>query len=299
MSVADVGDRANLLQILVGEDRLAHFQALGLRGAFEIEQVRPRPDDRDQAHDNLLADRIDRRVRHLGEVLLEVGEQQLRLVRQRRDRRVGAHRADGFLALRRHRRHQELQVLLGVAEGLLAIEQREVGDRRGGGGGRQFLQHDLGVLEELLVGMAARQRGLELLVRNEAALLEIDQQHLAGLQPPLRDDVFFRNRQHAHLGRHDDAVIARDEIARRAKAVAVERRADLPAVGECDRGGAVPRLHQGGIVLVESAPLLVHQRIARPGLGDHHHHGVRERIAALHQEFERVVEAGGIGLAFI
>ena len=98
--------------------------------AFEVEQVRPRPDDRDEAHDDLFADRIDRRVRHLGEVLLEVGEQQLRLVRQRRDRRVGAHRADRFLALRRHRRHQELQVFLGVAEGLLAIEQRQIRDRR-------------------------------------------------------------------------------------------------------------------------------------------------------------------------
>ena len=80
MAVADLGDRADLFQIRVGEDRLAHLQALEPRRAFEVEQVRPRPDDRDQAHDQLLADRIDRRVGHLGEVLLEIGEQQLRLV---------------------------------------------------------------------------------------------------------------------------------------------------------------------------------------------------------------------------
>ena len=92
--------------------------------ALEVEQVRPRPDDRDEAHDQFLADRVDRRVGHLREVLLEVGEQQLRLVGQRRDRRVVAHRADGFLAGRRHRRHQDFQVFLGVAERLLAIEQR-------------------------------------------------------------------------------------------------------------------------------------------------------------------------------
>ncbi len=297
--VGDLGDRADFLQVFIGQDRLAHLKPLGVRRAFEIEQVRPRPDDRDEAHDDLFADRIDRRVRHLGEVLLEVGEQQLRLVRQRRDRRVGAHRADRFLALRRHRRHQELQVFLGVAEGLLAIEQRQIGDRRCGDRDRHVLQHDLRLLEPLLVRMAFRQRRLELLVRNEPALLEIDQQHLAGLQPPLRDDVLFRNRQHAHLGGHDDAVVAGDEVARRPQAVAVERRADLLAVGEGDRGRAVPRLHQRGVVLVEGAPLLVHQRIARPGLGDHHHHGVRERVAALHQEFERVVEAGGVGLALV
>ena len=134
---------------------------------------------------------------------------------------------------------------------------------------------------------------------NEPALVEIDQQHLARLQPPLLDDVLFRDRQHAHFGRHHDAVVAGEQIARRPQAVAVERGADLAAVGEGDGRRAVPRLHQRGVVFVEGAPLLVHQRIARPGLGDHHHHGVRERVAALRQEFERVVEAGGVGLALV
>ncbi len=299
VGVAHLGDRADLLQILVGEDRLVRLEALNRRHALEIEQVRARPDDRYEAHDELLADRIDRRVRHLGKVLLEVGEQELRPVGQRRDRRVVAHRADRFLAGGPHRRHQDLEVFLGVAEGLLAIEQREVRQRRPGVGRRQLLELDQRVLQPLLVGVAAGELGLDLLVGNEAAFLEVDEEHLAGLQAPLGDDLAFRDLQHAHLRRHDDAVVAGDEIARRAQAVAVERRADLPPVGEGDRGRPVPRLHQAGVVLVEGAPLLVHQRIAGPRLGNHHHHGVRERIAALHQELERVVEAGGVRLAFI
>ncbi len=129
--------------------------------------------------------------------------------------------------------------------------------------------------------------------------VEIDEQHLAGLEPPLLHDVLFRNRQYAHFRGHHDAVVAREQIARRAQAVAVERGADLLAVGEGDRGRAVPRLHQRGVVFVESAPFLVHERIARPGFRNHHHHRVRQRVAALHQEFERVVEAGRIGLAFV
>ena len=149
------------------------------------------------------------------------------------------------------------------------------------------------------VGMALGQRRLELLVGNEPAFLEIDQQHLARLQPPLGDDLFFRNRQHADFRRHDDAVVAGDDVARRPQAVAVERGADLPAVGEGDRRRAVPRLHQRGVVFVEGAALLVHQRIARPRFGNHHHHRMRERIAAHGEEFERVVEAGGVGLAFV
>ena len=299
MAVADLGDGADLFEIRVREDRLARLQALEPRRAFEIEQVRPGPDDRDQAHDQLLADRIDRRVGDLGEVLLEISEEQLGLVGQRRDRRVVAHGADGFLALAPHRRHQDAQVFLGVAEGLLAIEQRKIRQRRLARRVRQLLEHDLRAFEPLLVGVALGQRRLELLVGNEAALVEIDEQHLARLQAPLRDDVLLRNGQHAHLGCHDDAVVAGDEIARRAQAVAVEGGADLAAVGEGDRRRAVPRLHQRGVVLVEGATLLVHERVARPGLGNHHHHRMGERVAALHQEFERIVEAGGIGLALV
>ena len=299
MAVRDLRDRADLLEVRIGQDRLAHFEALGGGQALEVEQVRPRPDDRDEAHHQLLADRIDRRVGDLGEVLLEVGEELLRPVRQRRDRRVVAHRAGGFLAGGRHRRHQDVDVFLRVAERLLAVEQRQIGAHALGRRVRQFLQHDLGAAEPLAIGMALGQRRLDLVVGDQPALLEVDQQHLAGLQPPLGDDLLLGNLQHAHFRRHHDAVVAGDEIARRAQAVAVERRADLAAVGERDRGGAVPRLHHRGVIFVERAALLIHQRIAGPGFRNHHHHRVRQRVAALHQEFERVVEAGGVALAFI
>ena len=186
-----------------------------------------------------------------------------------------------------------------VAEGLLAIEQREIGDRRGVAGGRQLLEHDLGAVEPLAIRMTLRERALELLVGNEPALFQIDEQHLAGLQAPLGDDLVFGNRQHADFRSHDDAVVLGDDVARRAQAVAIERGADLPAVGERDRRRAVPWLHQRRVVFVEGAPLLIHQRIAGPRLRDQHHHGVRERVAAHRQEFERVVEAGGVGLAFV
>ncbi len=93
MRVRDLGDRTDFLEVRVGQDRLTHFETLACGGAFEVEQVRPRSDDRDEAHHELFTDRVDRRVRHLREVLLEVGEQRLGLVRQRRDRRVVAHRA--------------------------------------------------------------------------------------------------------------------------------------------------------------------------------------------------------------
>ncbi len=70
---AHLGDRADFLQVLVAQDRLAHFQPLGVGNAFQVEQIRPRPDDGNQAHHQLFADRIDRRIGDLREVLLEIG----------------------------------------------------------------------------------------------------------------------------------------------------------------------------------------------------------------------------------
>ena len=54
------------------------FKALGLRRAFQIEQVRPRSDDGNETHHQFFADRIDRRVGDLREVLLEISEKKLR-----------------------------------------------------------------------------------------------------------------------------------------------------------------------------------------------------------------------------
>ena len=69
-------------------------------------------------------------------------------------------------------------------------------------------------------------------------------------------------------------VVVGDDVARRAQAVAIERRADLAAVGEGDRRRPVPRLHQRRVVFVEGAALRVHQRVG-PGFGDQHHHRMR------------------------
>ena len=77
--IFEMADAANLLEILVGQDRLAHLEPLASRGAVKVEQIGPRSDEGDEAHHQLFADRIDRRVGHLSEVLLEIGVKRLRL----------------------------------------------------------------------------------------------------------------------------------------------------------------------------------------------------------------------------
>ncbi len=298
-AVLGVADRADLLEVAIGQDRLADFQPLRMRHPLMVEDVRAGTDERDEAHHQFLADRIDRRVGDLREVLLEIGVEQLRLVGHRRDRRVGAHRADRLLTGRRHRRHQELRVLMGITEGLLAVDQRHVAAQRPRLDRLQLFEDQLGVVEPLAIGMLAGERRLHLLVGDDAALFHVDQQHLAGLQPPFLDDLVLGDRQNAGLRRHDDAVVAGDDVARRAQTVAVERGAYLAPIGEGDRRRSVPRFHQRRMIFVEGLALRRHELVAGPGLGDQHHDGMRERITAAHEEFERIVETGRVRLTFI
>ena len=131
-AVLEMADVADLFEIRVGQDRLAHLQPLLLRCALVVEDVRTRADEGDEAHHQFFADRIDRRIGDLGEVLLEIAEQQLGARRHRRNRRVRAHRADRLLAGDGHRRHQEGRIFLAVAKGLLAVEQRHIHARTAG-----------------------------------------------------------------------------------------------------------------------------------------------------------------------
>ncbi len=156
-------DRADLGEVLVGQDRLRHFEPL-VRARLAAEQVRARADHREQAHHQLLADRVDRRVGDLGEVLLEIVVEQPRAVGQHRDRRVGAHRPDRIVAIDGHRLEELGDVFLGVAERLLALEQRTrfrdriaeiVIDLV------QILELVLCLVEPLFVRMRVRKIGLE------------------------------------------------------------------------------------------------------------------------------------------
>ena len=98
-----VGDLAELLELVVAQDRLVHDQQVGLLGDLG-EQVDLRADAGLEAHHDLLADRVDRRVGDLREQLLEVREQRRLAVGEHRQRGVVAHARHRLLAVGGHRR---------------------------------------------------------------------------------------------------------------------------------------------------------------------------------------------------
>ena len=150
-----------------------------------------------------------------------------------------------------------------------------------------------------LIGVTVGKVGFQLLIGDDFALFQIDQQHLAGLKPPFPDNVFFRNIEHAHFRRQQHKAVLGLQVSCGTQPVTVERGTDHSAIRERNRRGAIPGLHQGGIVFVECAQCFIHQRIAGPGFGDEHHHGVRQRVATLIEQLQRIVETRGIGLPFI
>ena len=293
--VVVVVDVEELGQLVVGDDRVGqhHLSARRRPGAQQVALGADRAAHR--GHE-LLADGVERRVGDLCEQLLEVVEQQARPVGQDGHGRVGAHRADRLGARAGHRRDEDLQLLGGVPEHPLVLHHRRV-LRREEGAGRQVVEvHEPGV-EPLAVGLLSGQRLLDLVVADDAAEVRVDQEHAARLEAALLHDRGRVDGEHAHLrGHHHEAVLGHP-VARRAEAVAVEHGADDRAVGERDRGRAVPRLHDRGVEAVEVALPVRHRLVVLPGLRDHHQHGVGERVAAEVEQLEHLVEAGRVGAA--
>ena len=285
---------ADLGELLVGENRILQLHATA-GGRLRVEEIAFGTETGLGGSDDFFANGVDRGIGDLRKELFEVIVEQARLIGEHGERRVVAHRADGFDAILGHRHENDALVFVGVAEGDLALEQRDVV-------GLVVLRclgqvaevHEM-LVEPLAVGTGVADLVLEFFVGDDPALRSVHEKHLAGLDAAFFDDLFGGNRQHAGLGSDDDKTVLGDVVTRRAQAVAVEDAADLDAVGERDRGGAVPRLHQAGVILVKRAAVVGHGLMVGPRLGDHHHHGVRERAAGEDEELERIVEHRRIG----
>ena len=110
--VVDVDD---LVELVVVEHRPAqHDLAAGGRG--RLEEVLLGAHHAGHGGDDFFADRIKRRVGHLGEELDEVVVEQPGPLGEHGGRGVGAHRAKRLGAGGRHRGEQDAQVFFGVAE---------------------------------------------------------------------------------------------------------------------------------------------------------------------------------------
>ncbi len=91
---------------------------------------------------------------------------------------------------------------------------------------RKIVQRDHVLVEPFRPRPLFDQIALDLVVVDDPALLDVDQENLARLQPPFLGDILRLDRQHADFAGHDDQIILGDVIPAGSQAVAIQHRAD-------------------------------------------------------------------------
>ena len=279
-----------LLELRVADERAFQHEDLGLASGF-VQHVLEVAEPGLEAHDPEFAKRVDRRVRHLAEVLAEEVAQGPVFVRQHRRRRVVTHRRQRFLPVLGHRREDLFQLFKRVAGGHLTAAQIGPGMERLFFDAQQFLVDVVDLADPVAERLAVGEFVLDLDVVVELALFHIDGEQLTGAKRAFLDAGRLVHRDHARLGPGDHQPITRHDIAHRAQAVAVQTRADPAPIGHGQRGGAVPRLHRRVGVGIHIHPRLRHlRRLLGPRFRHQHRLGHRRGPSGAHQNFEHRIQ---------
>ncbi len=275
--------------------RIEHQHALApILGVEDVGEV---PEPRLEAHHIALAQRVDRRVRHLAEILPEELADEPRLVRDDGQRRIVAHRSDRFLGGLHHWREDQLHILQRLPGRHLATRQLGAVEARHAGGGRRWQIVDgREIADHPGIVRLGCDPVLDGAIVVDLALGQIDRDHLPRPQPALGDDGRFRHHYHAAFGTDDQQAVRRLGIAQRAERVAVHARHGPAAVGHRQRGRAVPRLHHRGEILVHRRMRRRHVvgDVALPRFGHQHQLGGRRIASRTADRLEGRVERRGI-----
>ena len=209
----------------------------------------------EQRGHEFLPDGVQRRVRDLRKALLEEIEQIRRVVGERRDRRIGAHRTNGLCTIEGHGFDDDIHDLLRETEHALAqhgpVVRHPVVIRV-----RKILLAHKVLRDPLTIGRLGGEIGFDLLVRNDTALGGVHQEHLARLHAGAFRHMLWVDGQDSRLGRADDQAVVGNPNTTRAQTIAVQNSTNHRAIGEDDVGGAIPRFHQARVVLIKGADVV-------------------------------------------
>ena len=131
----------------------------------------------------------------------------------------------------------------------------------------------------------------DLVVLEETMEVEIGNDHLAGAETSAVNDVVGIHVDEARFRAGNDEAAVVEREAAGAQAVAVEDGADLVAVSKCKRGRTVPWFDAVAAVLKKR------RRVAGIGRRNDHAHGFADGAAVVGEEFDNLVERGGVGAA--
>ena len=141
----------------------------------------------------------------------------------------------------------------------------------------------------------AQDPGLGLGVLEHLATARIDEQHLTRPEASPAHRLGRRQRHGPRLGGHRHEAACRDREGRRAQAVPVDHRADLPAVGEHQRRGSVPRRQEPRRTAAERCHVGMRRTSEVERFGDRGQERLGEVPAGGREELESLVERQRIG----
>ena len=192
-------------------------------------RFRSEPTSDADAHHDRLAGRIDRRVRHLREELLEVGVEERAPVRECRERRVVAHRADRLLGVDAREARASPSCLLACSRRRAAADEAAPRDGSSAGrGGRSARLHDAPARTSRHTAAASRSAA-SARRRARSPCSRSTRKSLPGCSRPLRRTFSGGDVEYAGFGGEHDPPVACLEPAAGPKAVAVEHRPDHAA----------------------------------------------------------------------
>mmetsp|Transcript_6566 Transcript_6566/g.12307 ORF Transcript_6566/g.12307 Transcript_6566/m.12307 type:complete len:552 (-) Transcript_6566:949-2604(-) len=274
-------------QVIRTQDWVVQGDSLALLRRV-VQQIALRTNTGLERHHDGFTERIDGRVCHLGEQLLEVVKHQARTLRHTSESCIVTHGAQRLLPVEDHWDKQLVQVLAGVVKhSQTGIEALSLDSRTGRDGGAwnlvpQSINGNEVVLHPLAVWSGTANVVLQILVLVEDTLLRVDQQHTTRLQASLLLDGVRRRLHNAHFARHNHHVVVGDVETGRSQTVTVQHCPNVTSIGEAEQTRAVPGLHQQGGPLVETLLLCRHQSVVLPGLRNASHHDFWQLTGLLH-----------------
>ena len=140
---------------------------------------------------------------------------------------------------------------------------------------------------------------LQLGVGEQAVLDKVGHEHAARAQlTALRAGGgvrFFPREAYAAFRGKDQEPFPAEAVAARSQGVAIEHGAHAAeTVGEHQGGGTVPCFHHGRVPVIEGALVVAHDKGPAKGFRHKHHQGMGQGSASAREQFQHVVQSGGI-----
>ena len=275
-----------------------------MRLAFRFtEDVHFTADAGGQRHNVRFAQRIDRRVSDLRELLAEVIVNDTRLAGEHGKWGIIAHRADRFLAIFTQYAQDGIQLFGTVVELFLIagegiIVQLAATDLFV----RQFFERHQTTdvfRHPLFIRVTAFQIVVGFRGVQNTPLAGIDNHQFAWTDAAFFNDFIRLIIPDTHLGCAGDELIFGDHIACRTQAITVEVTGGEATIGHHDARRAVPRFHMHGVKVKERAQLGIHIRVILPGWRNQQAHCANDVHPARQQQLQHVIHRAGVRAGFV